>query len=350
MASVHDWSTSAGSNATADAAINWAEGMLPSGVNNSSRQMMARIAERLSDESPIRTSTGAANLYSFNITSPIATYQTGLKVCFLAHQANAGDSQISINGIGFKPLRRVSGVALASAAINASKGYTANYILATDEFLLEGSDLDGSSLNSPAFTGVPTAPTATAGNSTTQLATTAFVSGAVNTLSTSVTNSLALKANLASPTFTGTPDAPTAAAATNNTQIASTAHVKAYVATYFPAKLSTAIGTAPSYSIRAWVRIINGASTPAISNDENVTSITDMGVGLYRINFTTAAPAATYAVAVTAVAGVEAAVGSRLTTSCEVDLTGRWQGAYDGGGLPVYPAADSSDVSAIFIW
>lgn len=48
------------------------------------------------------------------------------------------------------------------------------------------------SLASPAFTGTPTAPTATAGTNTTQLATTAFVTTADN-----------LKANLASPTFTG---------------------------------------------------------------------------------------------------------------------------------------------------
>ncbi len=69
-------------------------------------------------------------------------------------------------------------------------------------------------LASPAFTGTPTAPTAVAGTSTTQLATTAFVTTADN-----------LKANLASPTFTGTPVAPTAGAGTNTTQIATTAFV-----------------------------------------------------------------------------------------------------------------------------
>lgn len=60
---------------------------------------------------------------------------------------------------------------------------------------------------SPAFTGVPTAPTAAAGTATTQIATTAFVSN--------------------SPTFYGTPRAPTAAVGTNTTQIASTAFVQA---------------------------------------------------------------------------------------------------------------------------
>jgi hypothetical protein len=67
---------------------------------------------------------------------------------------------------------------------------------------------------SPTLTGVPAAPTAAPGTSTTQLATTAFVTVADN-----------LKAPLASPTFTGVPAAPTASAATSTTQVATTAFV-----------------------------------------------------------------------------------------------------------------------------
>lgn len=74
-------------------------------------------------------------------------------------------------------------------------------------------------LASPTFTGTPAAPTPTAGDSTTKIATTAFVTTADN-----------LKAPLASPTFTGTPAAPTAAAGTNTTQLATTAFVQAYTA------------------------------------------------------------------------------------------------------------------------
>lgn len=104
-------------------------------------------------------------------------------------------------------------------------------------------------LNSPTFTGTPLAPTAASGTNTTQIATTAFVRTEVSNLvaaapstldtlnelaaalgndanfSTTVTNSLALKAPLASPTFTGTPAAPTAAVDTNTTQVATTAYV-----------------------------------------------------------------------------------------------------------------------------
>ena len=84
----------------------------------------------------------------------------------------------------------------------------------------------------------------------TQVATTAYVKSNINNLinsapgaldtlnelaaalgndanfSTTITNSLALKAPLASPTFTGTPIAPTATSGTNTTQIATTAFVK----------------------------------------------------------------------------------------------------------------------------
>lgn len=81
-------------------------------------------------------------------------------------------------------------------------------------------------LASPTFTGTPSLPTGTtgvtqaAGNSTTALATTAFVTTADN-----------LKANLASPTFTGTPTLPTGtigvtqAANDSTTKLATTAFV-----------------------------------------------------------------------------------------------------------------------------
>ena len=52
-------------------------------------------------------------------------------------------------------------------------------------------------------------------------------------------------------------------------------------------KLTTASGSAPSYSARAWVNF-NGTGTVAIRESGNVSSITDGGVGLYGINFTTA--------------------------------------------------------------
>jgi hypothetical protein len=99
------------------------------------------------------------------------------------------------------------------AAPTASAG-TSTTQLATTAFVATSF----APLASPTFTGTPAAPTATAGTNTTQLATTAFVT-------TAVSNAGASYAPLASPTFTGTPAAPTAAIGTDTTQLATTAFV-----------------------------------------------------------------------------------------------------------------------------
>jgi len=85
------------------------------------------------------------------------------------------------------------------------------------------------SLNA-ALTGTPTAPTASAGTNTTQIATTAFVA--------------ANFAGLVSPAFTGTPTAPTATTGNNTTQIATTAFV---AATAFNAALPSQGGNAGKF-------------------------------------------------------------------------------------------------------
>jgi hypothetical protein len=58
--------------------------------------------------------------------------------------------------------------------------------------------------------------------------------------------------------------------------------------------LTTASGSAPSYSARAWVNF-NGTGTVAIRASGNVSSITDNGTGDYTVNFTTALADADYA-------------------------------------------------------
>jgi len=178
-------------------------------------------------------------------------------------------------------------------------------------------------LASPTFTGTPALPTGTtgvtqtAGDTTTALATTAFVQAADSAAITAERTATATLTNksLTSPTLTGTPIAPTAALNTNTTQVATTAFVVDQIADDAPTKtgtgasgtwgiditgnaatatkLTTASGSAPSYSARAWVNF-NGTGTVAIRASGNVTSITDNGTGDYTINFTTAMADANY--------------------------------------------------------
>ena len=87
-------------------------------------------------------------------------------------------------------------------------------------------------LNSPAFSGVPTVPTADAGTNTTQIASTAFVTAALSGIDLSkyaLKSDLDTKANINSPALTGTPTSTTPASSDNSTRIATTAFVKALV-------------------------------------------------------------------------------------------------------------------------
>ena len=80
--------------------------------------------------------------------------------------------------------------------------------------------------------------------------------------------------------------------------------------------MTTPSGTAPNYMCRAWVNF-NGSGTVAIRASGNVTSITDIGVGEYAINFTTAMTDANYS-----------------SMGCAMKQ--------DGNGYSVYPNAKST--------
>jgi hypothetical protein len=134
-------------------------------------------------------------------------------------------------------------------------------------------------INSPAFSGSPTAPTQPAAANDNTLATTGHVKSALSAFLNDAEGAIAtiteleaalsgegvvadlmaliaLKAPLASPALTGTPTAPTASTATDTTQLATTAFVQAIRAAIVStaptsldtlAKMATAIGNDPNF-------------------------------------------------------------------------------------------------------
>jgi hypothetical protein len=84
------------------------------------------------------------------------------------------------------------------------------------------------------------------------------------------------------------------------------------------ASLSTASGSAPSYSARAWVNF-NGTGVVAIRDDGNVTSITDEGTGDYTVNFTTAMPDVNYSLVGTCTGGTSGQMINIRTASLSAD-------------------------------
>jgi hypothetical protein len=97
------------------------------------------------------------------------------------------------------------------------------------------------------------------------------------------------------------------------------------------AKLSGAqSGSAPVFGARAWVNF-NGDNVPAIRSSGNVSSITDLNIGNYRINLTTAMSDTNYSVVFSrkirfSIVNSPTSVESTSTTNFEIYM---WEG---GGG------------------
>lgn len=142
---------------------------------------------------------------------------------------------------------------LAAFSIDANPGDDSALAQAISAAM--SSAVDGlAPINSPAFTGTPLAPTATASDNSQAIATTAFVAAAVAALvdstpptldtlkelavalgedpnfATTITTALGLKAPLASPSFTGSPTAPTQTAGDNSTKLSTTEFVATAIA------------------------------------------------------------------------------------------------------------------------
>jgi uncharacterized membrane protein len=113
---------------------------------------------------------------------------------------------------------QIASTAFVTNAISGATTGVASFNTRTGAVVLSLADVvsaGGAPILSPTFTGTPAAPTPTAGDATTKLATTAFVSA---------------YAPLASPALSGNPTAPTAAPGDSDTSIATTAFVAAALA------------------------------------------------------------------------------------------------------------------------
>jgi hypothetical protein len=118
---------------------------------------------------------------------------------------------------------RANGDSAEAAARAAADTFILTYAQQTNALLHETISRGAAPLDSPHFTGTPTAPTPSPGDNDTSLATTAFVTASVAGL-----------APLNSPAFTGNPVAPTPAGGDNDTSIATTAWVQTEVTRFLP--------------------------------------------------------------------------------------------------------------------
>jgi microcystin-dependent protein len=135
-----NWSKTAGSNATADSTINWAEGQSPSSVNDSARAMMARTAEWRDDVSGTIATAGTSTAYTVASNQGFDTFAHlhGTMIAFVPHATCGATVTLNVDSLGAKPLRTSPGVELPSGLLIQGTPYVATYNNTDGAFYLRG--------------------------------------------------------------------------------------------------------------------------------------------------------------------------------------------------------------------
>ena len=124
-----DWSLTPGSNASADANINWAEGQLGPTVNNSARAMMSAIRAYANTIGGGVTYAGSSNAYT--ITNDSVGAWTSLAaprlVMLKANHTNSGAATVAVDGLTATAIKKGGSTALASGDIQSGAFYLLAY-------------------------------------------------------------------------------------------------------------------------------------------------------------------------------------------------------------------------------
>jgi len=119
---IYDWSTTAANNDTADALINWREGMARAAVNDSARSLMAAVAKNRDLVSGSITTGGTVNAQTFvsgyNFAS-IPTIPAGIRVVLKigAGLTNTGATSLNMDNLGAIPIKSETGNDLVASML-----------------------------------------------------------------------------------------------------------------------------------------------------------------------------------------------------------------------------------------
>jgi hypothetical protein len=326
---LQSWSTTAASNATADSTVNFAEGQAPSSVNDSARALMASAAKYRDDVSGMITLGGGTTAYTFTSNQSL-TLVDGTKIAFTVNATNTGTSTLNVDGTGAVAFQKIKGTNLAAGELVVGEVYTAAYDSAsTAAWVIHGGSSAGQPLDAEltAIAGLTSAadrlPYFT-GSGTAALAT--FTTAGRNLIDDA--DASAQRTTLGLGTFA------TAAAASQSDMETGTSLLVPVV----PGVVKHDIGVA-----KCLCKVAVSGGTPTLTNIRGVSSVTDNGVGIYTLNWSTAFSGTNYVVSPT----IFNAIGSAATDKVfSIELSAQATGS---ATVRIYEASASGNTTADLI-
>lgn len=143
------WSKTAASNSIADGTINWAEGQVPSSINDSARAEMARVAQWRDDISGTITTGGTLTAYTVTSNQVFDTlaHMDGAIIAFVPHTTSGAAPTLNVDSLGAKKIRFQTGIDIVAGALIAGTPYIGTYYNSNTEFILH--NIAGNPYNVP---------------------------------------------------------------------------------------------------------------------------------------------------------------------------------------------------------
>ena len=135
---LEDWFNTAAGNNTGSTPDYPIEGMAPSSVNDTMREMMAVLARNYEDTNGSITTAGAANTYTLAASATVSALAEGQTYLIEINATNTGASTLNVDSTGARDIVLADGGALSGGELQAGGRYLVSYDAGRNDYTLVG--------------------------------------------------------------------------------------------------------------------------------------------------------------------------------------------------------------------
>jgi hypothetical protein len=307
---LQSWSKTAADNATADSNVNFAEGMAPSAVNNSARALMSSVAMYRDDTAGTLTTGGTST--AFTVTSNQVfgslTELDGNELTVKFNATNGASPTLAVDGLTAKAIHSVEGTAIPTGALLADSIHRLTYDNANNCFVVNGwfpnivTQLTAETTPAVADEVVIYDASASANRKMTLANLLKVITLLTAETAVSPTDQIAVYD--ASESATDKMTLQTVFNVVNGLTEDTSPDEAADFLLIYDSSANAAKKVKPDNLVNAgsakvWALVTVSGGTPTLAASHNVASVTDVGIGEFRLNFTTAFAGTDYAVVAT---------------------------------------------------